>query len=212
MTPSPHNRDPLSSREACLTLLAAAKSRGFTMTRTKLAKLLYLADLEAWRTIRKPLSTIEWRWDNFGPFDTALLQMEDDLVAEGAIDRNTSADIYGKTHEIQSTGRDLGSDDPVRLGIVTSIVDRFGALAASTLRDITYKTEPMRAVQEEGRGALLDLSVVAPLPDMAAVGARFRRVLDSLPAQETDEGVFDQLVSENEYLRSHRMRANTETL
>lgn len=50
------------------------------MTRMKVAKLLYLVDLEAVRSTGCLATDVRWQWLDYGPFSTALYEVEDDLV------------------------------------------------------------------------------------------------------------------------------------
>lgn len=75
---------------ALIALLSAARAQGTTITRTKLAKLLYLADLRAVRELGRTGSGVEWQWRHHGPFSKLLQSVEDDLVTTGIVEREVT--------------------------------------------------------------------------------------------------------------------------
>lgn len=174
---------------ALVALLAAARAQGATVTRTKLAKLLYLADLLAVKEIGGPRSGVEWRWLHYGPFSNLLLSVEDDLVSAGVVERERTENYYGTAEYRLRLGRDVPVDVDAQFAvIIEKVVLEYGALAASTLRDITYQTPPMlEAQREDARGEVLDLLTGRPVPAIAPVLHHFQGILDTLDPQ-ADEG------------------------
>jgi uncharacterized phage-associated protein len=182
---------------ALVALLAAARAQGTIITRTKLAKLLYLADLRAVHELGRTGSGVEWRWWHYGPFSKLLQSVEDDLVAAGVIGREVTENYYGSTEYRLSLGREVPVDVDAQFAvIIEGIVLEYGNLGASSLRDLTYQTKPMQEAQRENaRGEVLDLLSGHPVPEIAPVLARFQQVLDGLGAQE-DEGDISGLTDE----------------
>src|SRR4030095_3928868 len=72
-------------RAAALTVLRAAHDNGYTISRTKLAKLLYLADLAAVQAGRAPVSGVEWKWLDYGPFNIVMYDVERALARAGLV-------------------------------------------------------------------------------------------------------------------------------
>src|SRR5687767_6630928 len=79
---------------AYLAVLEAARIRGIQITRTKIAKLLYLADLRAIEDNRPPVSGVEWKWLEHGPYNNDLLFLENELVSHKVITRQREP-FYG---------------------------------------------------------------------------------------------------------------------
>lgn len=77
--------DPLL--RSVLSLFRVARDQGCVLNRTKVAKLLYLADLSAVEEGGVAFSGATWRWENYGPFDPAQYRVEDVLVASEIIER-----------------------------------------------------------------------------------------------------------------------------
>ena len=59
------------------------------MTRTKVVKLLYLADLRSVAVSGMARSGVLWRWWHYGPYCQSLKSVEDSLVGEGAVERES---------------------------------------------------------------------------------------------------------------------------
>jgi uncharacterized phage-associated protein len=194
---------------AVFALLSAARAQGAVITRTKLAKLLYLADLRAVEELGRPGSGVEWRWLHYGPFSNLLLSVEDGLVDAGIVNRETSQNYYGNTEHRLRLG---ASQVPVHVDvqfstIIEKIVLEYGKLAASTLRDLTYQTPPMIEAQSEStRGEILDLLTGLPVPEIAPALAHFQAVLNKLDPQE-DEGDPSALADEITDWSAERARA-----
>ena len=164
------------AEEAFLAVLVAARGR-FIITRTKVAKLLYLADLEMARTSGRPATGVTWRWLDYGPFNNDLFTIENRLAASNLITREQTQNWYG-TLEYRLTAVETATSniDEEFWRIVSAIVDAHAAKAASTLRDITYQTPPMLEAQAGGeRGVILDLEPERPLPDIAPVLRRLQK-------------------------------------
>ena len=199
---------------AVFALLSAARAQGAIITRTKLAKLLYLADMRAVEELGRPGSGVEWRWLHYGPFSKLLLSVEDDLVDAGILAKETTENYYGSTeHRLRLGRHQVPVDvDEQFSGIIESVVLEYGKLAPSTLRDLTYQTPPMLEAQREGvRGVVLDLLTNRPVPEIAPALAHFQAVLDNLIPQE-NEGDLSALVDEVEDWAPERARATRHLL
>jgi uncharacterized phage-associated protein len=195
-------------RAAVLAVLRAAQERGYVVSRVKLAKLLYLADLRAVETGGDPVSGVEWKWLDHGPFNTVLFDVEDQLAKDQVI-RCTVVPFIGGHEKRLALRHDIDlhlSEDEER--IIMDIVRELGDLAASSLRDLSYQTPPMIEARADGRGVVLDLETVRPVPRVGRTLTRLRETARGLPEQFDDEGVEDALVVELAELRHGRARAN----
>jgi uncharacterized phage-associated protein len=199
---------PLQTVAAYMGLLESARRHAATVTRTKVAKLLYLADLEAVREGIDPISGVEWKWLDHGPFNNCLQYLENRLVAMSTIKRRPS--IWGLGWDLRLDGeRPQGLDMPADdFKILDSVVERYGQLAAKTLKDLSYQTPPMVEAKKHGRGVVLNLDLARPLPSLRSAAQRLNAVLRNLPEQETEEGAAEDLVREYHELAPGRARAN----
>jgi uncharacterized phage-associated protein len=184
---------------AVLQVLITARASGVVINRTKLAKLLYLADLRAVDQGLPPGSDVEWRWRHYGPYSDALQAVERDLEAAGVMEVSRTLNYYGAREiRLRLSAVDPQIEiDPRFAAIVDHIMRDHGRLSASQLKDLTYQTPPMRAAQRVGRRELrLDLAGGDPYPDLHASLERLRRIAASLPLPEDEPGALAELAAE----------------
>lgn len=203
---------------AVLVVLDTTREYGYTVTRTTLAKLLFFADLESIKQGGEPVSGLEWRWRHHGPYDNILLRIEDELVARQQVESILYFDA-GRRLQIVPTRNDfsyvdsyidiLGSED---LETIRLTVRRMGNYAAATIRDLSYQTEPMLDAQRRGRESVINLELARPVPKIDTAVARARRLLATLPPQEDDPGVQDEIVAELESMAEERAAATARLL
>lgn len=195
---------PRRTIAAYLAVLKLARERGYVITRVKMAKLLYLADLAAVRESEDPISGVEWRWLNHGPFNNTLQFLENELVDCGVVQR----DPYFQGYQVRLVGDPTGYDMPAEeMAILEKTLTEFGNLGAASLKDLSYQTPPMADALQRGRGAVLDLSLARPRPRLTGLARRMSTVLRRLPEQENDPGVFQEIEREMRELSQARRRA-----
>ena len=184
---------------AVVQVLMAARANGIVINRTKLAKLLYLADVRAVEEDLPPGSDVEWRWRHYGPYSNVLRAIEDDLETAGVLQVVRTENDYGNREIrlrllIAHPQLDI---DPRFAAIVDEVMQSHGRLSASQLKDLTYQTLPMRAAQRAGQRELrLDLSGGEPYPDIHESMARLREIAKELPLSEDEPGATDDLAQE----------------
>lgn len=197
-----------------LAVLKAAEEYGFTITRTKLAKLLYFVDLAAVEGGETAFTGATWRWDNYGPYDHALKRAENTAVDMELVDRDdqTATVEYGACR----LRLVLDIDDPLpdaAMVTVRRVVGQMGGRSAGALRDLSYKTPPMVEAETAGeRGVLLDLSRARRARQARALLDRHHRLRASLPQRADEPGVGDELLAEMDELAGLRGRVNAEEL
>ncbi|MFI0238229.1 type II toxin-antitoxin system antitoxin SocA domain-containing protein [Streptomyces sp. NPDC016845] len=184
---------------AVVQLLSVARASGVTVNRTKLAKLLFLADFEAVDRGCAPGSGVEWRWRHYGPYSDSLRDIEADLERAGVVKKVETTNYYG-TKEVRLA---LAGETPqVEIDakfaeIVERIVSEKGNLSATQLKDLTYQTPPMVIAQKQGRREVrLDLAGGAPIPDLEPGLQRLRSIASALPPLEDEAGAVEDLAAE----------------
>jgi hypothetical protein len=187
---------------AVLAVLRAAREHGFTVSRTKVAKLLYLTDLRSVERGGEPVSGVEWKWLQYGPFNNVLFEVERDLVGDRLVECETSGPL-GETQV-----RLVGDGGPFLPELDAELVAELGDLAASSLRDLSYQTPPMLEAKREGRGVVLDLGLVRPLPRVGRTLARLREAARELPEQFDDDGFEEDVLRELAEFRPGLARVN----
>lgn len=186
---------------AVLLILIIARQSGVSINRTKLAKLLYLADLRAVEHGLPPGSDVEWRWRNYGPHSATLQDVEDDLRSAHVIDVSRTLTNFG-VKEIRLKLVDATPQlelDQEFIRIVEDIMNEFAHQSATQLKNFAYQTSPMLAAKRKGkREVRLDLAGGNPYPDIAPAITRLRRVLAEMPPQTDDPGGVEELAAEME--------------
>ncbi|MGP3958751.1 type II toxin-antitoxin system antitoxin SocA domain-containing protein [Nonomuraea sp. 3N208] len=188
-------------------LLATARASGMRVNHTKLAKLLYLADLRAVDKGLPPGSGVEWRWRHYGPHSLRLSEVERDLSEAGVIEVEESADPFAGYRECTVHLIDAPQIviDSEFAEIVDGVLAEYGRWSAGQLRDLTYQTAPMQeAIKQNQREVRLDLAGGPPLPDLGSGLARLRAWAKRNPLPQDEPGGVDDLVVESRQLAEHR--------
>ena len=203
--------DATRASEAMKALLGLAAARNLRMSRTKVAKLLYLADLRSVEHEGVAGSGVVWQWRHYGPFSNSLQSVEKDLVANGDIELDVTRNWHGsREYHLAAASLDLSSVESADrfLAHLDAVLAEHGRRSATELTDLTYQTEPMREAQADGRReAILDLGERRPIPDATATLAQFQQMLDNDVADDTPapRGCSEEIL---EPLRAARARAN----
>lgn len=183
MSKAVENRD--RAKQSVLALILLAKDRGIEVNRTKLAKLLYLADLRAAEIDGVIPSGLVWRWRDFGPHTSVLTAIENELVADESVGRIQDLTALGSPTTRYVAGKatpypDL-PDEFIRHLIF--VLDKWGNRSATELRNLSYTTRPMqRAVKGGIREVELEMIPEPPQVDLALIAAHFA----DLPAPDTE--------------------------
>lgn len=208
-----HTDQDAAARAMCF-LLGFAAARGLWMNRTKVAKLLYLADLRAVEHDGIAGSGVVWRWRPHGPFSNDLLVVENELVDQDVIDMDRTRNIFGKPeYHLTANPIDMNllEQDDRFAEHLDAVLAEFGDLKATELAKLTYKTPPMIEAQANGeREALLDLDEDVRLPDTSAIIRDLQDNLRHLDQDQDDSDPEPQGCDESilEPLRTQRQRAN----
>ncbi|MFD6095550.1 type II toxin-antitoxin system antitoxin SocA domain-containing protein [Nocardiopsis flavescens] len=196
-----------------LSLFRVARDQGHTLNRTKIAKLLYLADLTTVENGGVAFSGATWRWENYGPFDSTQYRVEDGLVASGIIER--TQDPQSPCGEVRlRLVEDVEAPlPPEPLTVLAEVVAEHGGKSAVQLRNLTYETSPMVRAQSEGeRGVLLDLNRARRREQYVALKERYRARLAARGPVATDPGASEDLLAEMAESADIRRRATMKAL
>ncbi|MGW8330963.1 type II toxin-antitoxin system antitoxin SocA domain-containing protein [Streptomyces sp. NPDC055897] len=200
---------------AVVQLLSVARASGITVNRTKLAKLLFLADFEAVDRGCAPGSGVEWRWRHFGPYSDSLREIEADLELAGVVKVVETTNYYGTLEvRLALTGETPQVEIDAKFAeIVERIVSEKGKLSATQLKDLTYQTPPMVAAQKLGqREVRLDLAGGTPIPDLEPGLQRLRAIALAMPPLEDEVGSVEELAAEIDSLSELRRDATARML
>ena len=200
-------------------LLVLASRKNLKINRTKVAKLLYLADLRSVDQSGATGSGIAWRWLNHGPFDNVLSSIEDGLVQKGIVERETTR--WGRWNEnrehdlkVAHISSSLIDGSDAFVAHIDAVLDDMGSWPANRLKKHAYQTSPMvEARENDDRGGLLDLDENEQIPNIGPALARYQRILDDQPPDDTPTSEdYSFLVEELEALADARARATRRIL
>jgi hypothetical protein len=156
------------ARELALGILTRIREREGTANKTKLLKLLYLADIEQYRVSGETLTGFDWIFYLYGPWTNEYDSLLQQLRAENAIELKpwTGGGIEGEQiipseevrleRAISSTGVFLRA---------RQLVDIWADSSVATLLDYVYfETEPMRDARKMERLDFTKVSKEPPRP------------------------------------------------
>lgn len=143
-------------------ILTSLREFGGTPTKTKVLKLLYLADVENWRDQGSRLTDLNWIFYLYGPwtaeYDPLLSEMEAERLIEVRPGHEDGEAIFVNVIVPTDLGQ-IGLSTPTYFAL-KELVERWGLRPTSELLDYVYfDTEPMR---EAVRGQALDFHSVRP--------------------------------------------------
>lgn len=153
--------------------------------RTRLAKLLYLADLEARRYLGQPLTRFVYRKLDYGPFDPQFYQVLDFLKERGEVREDVHELPEGCVYRYHAVA--LARPHPfgrAEEAILTHILSTFTSFEGRDLEDfldVVYETRPMRSVEGSPHGTSLPMEEVDNEARIALGGVSLE---DALLAEE----------------------------
>ena len=163
-------------------LLVLAARRGLHMTRTKTVKLLYLADLRSVAADGQTRTGVLWRWWRYGPCCRSLRVVEDQLVRDGTVDRESrrlSADVTETVLTVSPRSAEVPRQADELAPHLDAVLAAHGRKSALELTELAYDTPPMRAAQEHDEQGFVLLFDDQPDPDRDLALGRYKRHADS---------------------------------
>lgn len=127
-----------------------------TLGRTRLMKLMYLADYESRRYLGKPISGINYVWHHYGPYDRTLQARINKLKRSKVITETPVLYPNGREGYLYCRGamRAPISFTPAQVEIISYVARKYSQVELrELLDDVVYKTEPMQKALKEGRKA-----------------------------------------------------------
>ncbi len=131
--------------------------------RTRLAKLAYLADLEARRYLGRPLTSLVYRLDYHGPFDAGIYAHLDVLRERGEIREEVLQTSEGRPYFRYTTGNPLRAHrfTPAEEAILAHVVGLYAdTRLQDLLDDVVYETAPFLRVQGQPNGTVVPMELV----------------------------------------------------
>jgi hypothetical protein len=151
-------------RQVILHFVQAVADRGASLPKIKLVKLLYLLDLEAWKTKGVPVTGLDWQFFHYGPYTATLEPVLD--RAEGVYFNRVELE-RGQSRRLAATATRLGHAqvpveneivylynplgglpdepiaDPFVAGLVERVAQRWAGESTDSILSFVYTTEPI---------------------------------------------------------------------
>jgi hypothetical protein len=188
--PVPETTDPAMERLAdAIRLVLAAE--GAPVGRTKLMRLLFLADLEATRRELPPVTRGIWRYDHFGPFDWSIIDCAEALARGSQITRTYwESDAGGSTgvdYAAPSTAAQPGQLQAAQEQIVRDIVANW---RDRSLADLKEHVNELKVLTCNEPGEVFDMTTPEWREDL-----RFYDTLAEVEAE--DDAIIRRLMAEH---------------
>ena len=117
--------------------------------RTKLVKLIYLADNLFYEHFGKTITGLGYMWDNFGPnaISNAIVKEADELVDEDFVCIKVSPNIYGSESYLYSVGlnkTDMAEKvlEPIEKKFILDIVEQYKSYSVDDIVRVSKNTKP----------------------------------------------------------------------
>lgn len=130
---------------------------------TAVLKLIYLADLEARKYYGEPISPLNWKWYDHGPFDSQIYQSFGRLAKDGFVRQEA---VPFSPAKIKNSLKVTNPDHPGSISsrandILDGVIARFGSMNLDDLLKYVYDTPPMKQAQSDGaRNQFLKMELV----------------------------------------------------
>src|SRR6266545_2089339 len=154
----------LSREEELVAFFVNRCGRDGNLGRTRLMKLLYLADYEARRFLGRPISGAKYIWHFFGPYDPRLSAWIHRLTDGGVLVEAPVTYPSGKSGFLYTPGpRQVPQTfKPVEIEILSYVCRQYSRVELrELLDDVVYQTEPMlRAQKKKAKERPLEMDMV----------------------------------------------------
>jgi len=146
----------INNKKLCSIIYFLIKNSN-NLGKTKLMKLIYLADYEFFKLYNKKISNLDYiRWD-FGPFSPDIYDCLDCMADIGIIAMQKFKSFYKlrdyfsfRTKQEFNFNENLESNE---IDFFKHILSKYDAMEIDDIKKITYKTEPM--IEAKNKGDLL---------------------------------------------------------
>lgn len=169
---------------------------GVSPTRTRVMKLVYLADVVSYQEQGESLTDVDWVFLHYGPYAAEVTESLEELAQEGAVARTTDEEDYGEASFVSYWARDPRLLEEARgaleLAEVLMLQDTFrdwGQVGLNELLDHVYfETAPMQAA-ERFEHLDMTLSRTQPCESLEPVHdeTHVRRLAEALRGRERTE-------------------------
>ena len=129
------------------------------LSNARLTKIIYLCDWQSCKESGQQMTSIEWYFDNFGPY---VNDVRDGAINSNELDVVDTINVYGtpKTQIIAKANVGYGDIDERSKKIIDDVMDRTKTMFWKNFIDYVYSTEP---IKNNSRYSYLDLEKISRL-------------------------------------------------
>lgn len=118
---------------------------GFIESRTKLVKLIYLADVEAKNELGRTITGLTYVYHFYGPYAPEIIETALEMDGEGIKEvYNPYFDRYEYIKEGQDIEIGLTKEE---IKVLDKIIEEYGRLRTNDIKEKAYQTEPMKRAE-----------------------------------------------------------------
>lgn len=112
---------------------------------TVIMKLAYIIDLIATRDLGKQITDLKYKRYFYGPFDSKVYEVVEDLISTGFVKSNTKFTIDNDyfVFDIDKEFSDFDNLEDKEVQVISDVLAELSGYGAKTLTEIAYKTKPM---------------------------------------------------------------------
>lgn len=154
MMQNPPHHSPNSSRiEDAVMHFITRYDQDTVLTRTKLVKLLYLADKKHFLTHDRTITGIRYFKYSYGPFSNCILDAVDGLEETGQIHIETHMTDNGRQYHHEPCCQHSHTDSSSSLTdthfeTLDAIHDEYASLDTTTIVESIYNTDPVQSIEK----------------------------------------------------------------
>jgi len=150
-----------SAKDILLQILTETSERGFVPGKTQLVKLLYLAEIDHFRSQRERLTELRWLFHHYGPYAIELEMILASPEFEKTEIKTQADKDFIRFRVAENMGAYLRKIEPKVTLLIKRLVGQWKDKPLEELLDYVYfETEPMQAVKK--RGDVLDFTTIMP--------------------------------------------------
>lgn len=138
-------------------VFATLQELGQPVHRTKLVKLVYLADNLFYEHFGRTMTGLQYMWDDFGPnaISNAIVKETDKLLKRDMVCLKTSPNMYGGESYIYSLGPQPTAIpetllDKLERYVIKDVVSQYGKYGVREIVSASKKTPPFRQARQYG--------------------------------------------------------------
>ncbi len=128
---------------------------GTPVHRTKLVKLIYLADTIFYEHFGKTITGLDYMWDDFGPnaISNAIVKEAAKLAQQDYVSMKVGESIYGSENYMYSSGHkklEIAEEflSPLERQVIRDVVERYRGYSITQIVAASKRTDPFKTARQ----------------------------------------------------------------